>query len=511
MNTNGTTPVNNEQAEKRWRQVQDMVSNIMSRRAEWLKGLVDPRRDIDDECGFPKEITPRMCQDLYERDPVAAAVVERWPKETWQVQPGVYEQEEEEVTPFEEAWDALGKGLRGEFSWYAEESGSVVWEYLRRADILSRIGRFGIILLGFDDLQPGEQLSKPVTPREGMRLLYMRPFAQTAVEVVKVEEDPTSPRIGQPTLYKVQLNNTAQTVSLVGVSAKTEEVHWTRVIHVADNLLAGEWQGEESLRPVFNNIHSLRKVYGASGEGYWKSCFAALSIETHPQLGGDVRVNKPELREMTEDFFQGLQRVLFLMGMSAKTLAPQVVDPVSQIMVQLDAICIKISMPKRVFMGSERGELASTQDDQAWNDRLVERQYNHVTPRIIVPFVDRLIWAGVLPVPSLGYKVWWPDITSKTDAEKAAVATQLTSAIVQYVQSGAQNLVPEYEFLTLILGLSDDEANSLLGKALEDLVDKDPLADTAGLPQQEDPPTATEGGPDPAAEPPAVATPALGV
>ena len=36
--------------------------------------------------------------------------------------------------------------------------------------------------------------------------------------------------------------------------------------------------------------------------------------------------------------------------------------------VHLQAICIKIPCPKRVFMGSERGELASAQDDSQWND-----------------------------------------------------------------------------------------------------------------------------------------------
>jgi hypothetical protein len=113
-----------------------------------------------------------------------------------------------------------------------------------------------------------------------------------------------------------------------------------------------------------------------------------------------VTIDKADVRNQIENYVNSLQRYLALTGMSAKTLAPQVSDPSSQIDKHLEAICIQLGIPKRIFMGSERGELASSQDDASWNDRLKARQQGYITPRIIVPFVDRLIAVGVLPEPN---------------------------------------------------------------------------------------------------------------
>jgi len=101
-------------------------------------------------------------------------------------------------------------------------------------------------------------------------------------------------------------------------------------------------------------------------------------------------------------------------------MAPTVVDPTAQIAVQIEAICIKLGIPIRIFKGSERGELASSQDDAAWNDRLRLRQMYYITPRIVIPFIDRLIMLGVLSEP-VGYSVTWDDLESTTKADKARI------------------------------------------------------------------------------------------
>ena len=43
----------------------------------------------------------------------------------------------------------------------------------------------------------------------------------------------------------------------------------------------------------------------------------------------------------------------------------------------------------------------ATQDDADWNGRVAHRQNGHLTPRLIVPLIDRLIALGVLPKPNL--------------------------------------------------------------------------------------------------------------
>jgi hypothetical protein len=126
----------------------EAVVNATTLRAQLLQRMLDQRRNLEQECDYPEGyVDPWFYKNLYDREAIATRVVEVWPKESWQVQPSVYEEEDaDKVTGFEEAWDALGQSLRGEDSWYAEEEGSQIWEYLLRADILSGIGQYGVLL-----------------------------------------------------------------------------------------------------------------------------------------------------------------------------------------------------------------------------------------------------------------------------------------------------------------------------------------------------------------------------
>ena len=89
------------------------------------------------------------------------------------------------------------------------------------------------------------------------------------------------------------------------------------------------------------------------------------------------------------------------------------VDPSPQIEAQIDAICVQIPIPKRIFIGSERGELASSQDKGSWNERLEARHNNYLTPRVVATFVDRLITLKVLPEP-VEYQIEWPNLNDLT-------------------------------------------------------------------------------------------------
>jgi hypothetical protein len=183
-----------------------------------------------------------------------------------------------------------------------------------------------------------------------------------------------------------------------------------------------------------------------------------------------VDIDEEKTKDMMWRWQNGLQRWIQLTGQSIKGLSPQVVDPSGQIEKQLEAICIKLGCPVRIFKGSERGELASSQDDTAWNDRLKQRQGGYLTPRLIVPFVDRLVSLGVLPPPEQ-YFVWWPDLTSKSDSEKAAIAAQRTSAVVQYVGASANNIqatLAPVDFWTRIMGFDDEEAQAIVDNAEEE-------------------------------------------
>lgn len=462
--------------------VRELVRNQLSTNLQYSRSQLaaalsgDTRRNISDECGYPTgdKLTPEYYRSQFDRDPIAGRVVELLPIECWKAQPEIFEdQDSATTTAFEEEWDGLGSSLLGE-SWHEQEEGSPVWEYLCRLDVMAGIGRYGVMLLGVDD---GQGLDQPLSGLDAQglpsgttqprRLLYLRVFDESLAPIMDTEKDPQNRRFGQPTLYGIKFSDPADPASL-----QPENVHWTRLIHVADGLLSSEWLGTPRMQPVVNTIHNLQKLYGGSAEMYWKGAFPGISIETHPQLGPEVQLDESALKDMMEQYMNTLQRYIYLGGASAKSMAPQVVDPTPQVQAQLDALCIRMACPKRVFVGSERGELASSQDARAWNDRLGGRQRTFITPRIIAQFINRLIAIGVLPVPNQGYQVEWPDMNSLSPLDQATVTTQRTTAMKEYVTGQVQSIMVPMDYLTRELGYTQEEAEQISEAASQQAEDK---------------------------------------
>lgn len=519
MTPYGKRRVNNEAYQERVRELElraaECLVNAFQSRTEFIRRMTDKNgRNVDEEVGYPDpaELTCEYFQAMYDTQAVAARVVDLLPNECFQVQPSVYEDEDSETpTLFEQAWDDLGRTIRGP-SMYQDEKGGAVWEILHRADRLSGIGRFGIILLGVDDKKPLDQPvdgidpitgeprdtfetvrpDKSVTTTDGAalpkgkakgtvvanretpvrRLIFARPYEEQYVKILTYESDQFSPRFGLPTSYEVTLQNpnfggTTGVSSEGGIPGITKQVHWTRVIHIADNCGSSEVVGVSRMRPVYKNLINVDRLYGGSTEMYWRGAFPGSTIETLPGIN-PADFNLTEMRQNLRDELYnsqaGLERTKILMGMTEKDRMVQVSDPTPQINVQLGAIALRVGCPVRVLMGSERGELASSQDDSSWNDRLKNRQETYLTPRLIVPFVDRLIAIGVLPKPK-GYSVEWPSLDSVSDAQKATTALARIQAMQAYVSGNVVSLMGETDLLVRELGYDEEAAESILENA----------------------------------------------
>jgi len=165
---------------------------------------------------------------------------------------------------------------------------------------------------------------------------------------------------------------------------------------------------------------------------------------------------KTELRSELAAYADGLQRYLAIQGVSAKSLDPQLADPSTHINVQLELIAVSLGVPKRVFIGSEQAQLASTQDVHTWNQRVARRREKYLTPYLIQPFIDRLMILGVLPQVD-DYKVEWPDIDTPSDEDKADVFKKITEAFAKYVQGDVDMIIPPEVFLTLFAGLTPEQ------------------------------------------------------
>ena len=499
-----TESLNGEARSEQLRRMENIIANITSMRRDAFRGMFDPRRDVETECGYPRltdRIEPEEYARMWDRDPIAARVVEVLPKECWQVMPQIYESEEgEEPTAFELSLKALASTLRGDYCYHDAEDGSaVLGEYWLRADILSGIGRNGIILLGLDD---GKDLREPAMPRPGQKCLFLRTFPEHQAQITRYENDVRNRRFGQPVTYNITLNDPREDVQGIGLSIQTSEVHWSRVVHLADvshQASSSEVMAPPRMRCVWNNILGCHKILAADPEAYWKNCLMKFFLETHPELGGDVDVDREGLRAEVEPFINGLEQFFALSGMTAKPIAPVVVDPTPHIAAQVKAICIKLGMPVPVFEGYEIGEQASENNDNAWFKRLRFRQGLYCTPRIIVPTLDRLIYLGVLAPPvsavgnvkiaqttiergkrvqvvnamplKRGFSVYWPDLTSASDHDKATVMLARTQAYAAYVGGNVQSIMSPFKFMTVVDSMDPAEAEDVVADAMGEIGD----------------------------------------
>lgn len=440
----------------------------MGMRREFLSRLLDPRRDIRDECGYPKDrVSAHDYATQFDEDPIANRVVSVWPSETWLSDPTVYEMEANRIqTEFEYDWAHVGDNLYEDRNFYASEQGSIVWPMCRAADVQSGIGHYGMLLLGLDD---GKELSEPAQFREGQKLMYLRPFPEHLAQITKYDNNKNSRRYGMPTQYLATFNDPRTPAIGIGANLTTQYVHWSRCVHVVDNVRSSNVLSLPRLRTALWRVMDLQKLYGGSAEMYWRGAFPGFVFQSNPQLGLKPRFDADGMKRKIETWVNGLDRFLTLIGFDAKAMSPQVVSPVEQINCQLQAICIFLEMPMRVFLGSEQAQLASEQDHRAWNRRVTNRRNKHATPRILVPLINRLIALGVLRAPKTQYRIAWPDDTYQTEQEKAQTASSKAVALSVYINSQLYQLITPVDYLTRVMYYSRDEAYAIIEAAAKNM------------------------------------------
>ena len=453
-------------------QAKGMITNQLLTRKALIDQLVDTDRDINFECGYPDVIGIDHYHMMYKRE-LGSRVVGVWPEESWVLDPQILEDERPDLTPWEEEFDELQRKHN-------------FWYFLSKIDELSGIGRYGVLLFGVDDegdladpldsvvkAEEDGEIDIPAEATGERDLLYLRAFDEKFVTIAEYEKDPSSRRFGQPTFYNFKFHDVDESGGR-GDSLTTEQkVHWSRCLHVAETgKTPSEVFGTPRQEPVFNRLWDSRKLVGGSAEMFWKGAFPGLSFELQPDVAADAEIDIDTLKTEVDAYFNSMQRYLALEGMTTKSLAPQVASPSDHFDILITCISIIIKVPKRIFMGSEEARLASDQDTRSFNKRVMRRQQQYLTPRLVRAFVNRLMVMGILS-PVDNYDVVWPDLDALTEMEIAELGSKRTEALAKYVGGNVEALVPPKEFLTMILGFSVAEAEAIIEAAVNSLADED--------------------------------------
>lgn len=363
-------------------------------------------RDLFAALGYKRDLLPKDYRDRYERNAIAGRIVEALPKATWRNGAELVEDEDPDTeTAFEEAFSILEDRLK-------------VWMMMMRVDVLAGLGQFGVMLIG----APGKLEEELPKMSSQENILYLSVFGEEEVEISRLENDTENPRFGQPVEYTFDRLSPSTSTGM-SISFGRRKVHWTRVLHVADGILDQQIYGEPRLKRCWNLLDDLEKVTGGGSEAFWARIHRGLQLD----LEKDVEMNETEMQDLqdeVDEYIHGMRRFIRTRGLDIKELG----GDVAAFNQQVDAIITLISggtgIPKRILVGSEMGELASTQDRTNWHERVEDRRVQYGEPQMIRPFVDRLIEYGALPTPT-DYDVRWPNIAKMDEEQKANIADKL--------------------------------------------------------------------------------------
>ena len=440
--------------------IRTLASALVSRRAlaAGLGQSFGGERDIYNALGYTKAPQYSHYYDRFDRQDIAKRVVDAFPLACWRKKPELSENKDE-TTALEKAWKELIKKHK-------------IWHYLRRIDVLSGIGRYGVLLLGFDDVSDVKDLAEEVTKAKD--ITYLRPVTENNVQIKTWDKDPTSSRYGLPLLYSITTNPSGEDIK------ETLIVHYSRILHIAENPQEGDLYGTPRLKPVLNRLQDLELVSGSSAEMFWRGAFPGFNFS----VDKDFDFGEPAqaaLETEIDEYVHNLRRYMRTQGVTAESLSQQVSDPAGHADLYLKLISGSTGIPVRILTGSERGELASSQDEGNFNDRVDERRLDYCEPFILRPLIDRLIEVGVLPPAASqeeSYTLSWPDIDIPSELEEANISKIRTDSLTLYANSaGADMIVTPEMFLKKFMGFTDEDIEAMTealgeGESLDDIYDK---------------------------------------
>lgn len=447
-----TKGIKTEQKERMvpFSQIQTLSSTLVARAnlANRMGVSYEGERNLYEALGYKLVLTYQDFVAQFIRQDIARAIIERPVNVTWSGPLLVVESGEAQETSLEDEWGKLERRLKLKSKFV-------------RLDKLTGLGRYGILLLGFDDVKKIEDWALPV--KKGKReLLYTRPLGESSARINTYVQNMNDERYGLPLLYDVVLSNNQEMTTTVGagnatMGSSTMRVHYSRVIHVVENAMESETEGSPRLEVVFNRLQDLEKLVGGSAEMFWRGARPGYSGEVDNEyIMGPAE--QTALKEQIDEYEHNLRRLFVNQGVKLQALATQISDPKNHVDVQLMMISAVSGIPKRILSGSERGELASSQDAAEYIAYVQSRRDEFAEPYILRPFIDRMIEFEVLPKPSDDFNIEWADLFSVSEKDKVEIGRIRATALREYfVNPLTAEVVPPKAFYEFFLGLTPSQ------------------------------------------------------
>lgn len=397
------------------------MSNLLQRMSltRLLGKMFGGNRDLYKVFGYEQNITYEKAIARYRRQDIASRIIEAPANALWSNPPKLTTTNED----WNKAWNDIVKN-RG------------LWNAIMRVDKMAGMGDFALLLIGFD---ASGSLDQPVIAKPNRKVLYLQPYSYAATDIKTLVDKDTNERYLKPELYTIKpsmdpmtkANPQPLTSSLRNI--KSMDVHYSRILHVAENYMQDEIYGNPRLERVWNLLDDVLKVAGGTAETFWLAGNRGMQVDVDKEMELTPDDEK-DLNAEIEEYVHQLRRVIRTRGVKINNLGSDVPDPKNAFDMLLSLISGATGIPKRILLGSEMGQLASGQDRNNWAERIEERRKDFAEPVIIYPLIRTLTQAGVLPEAEI--TIEWPDAfkltpfeRAQTSAQKARSAANLAKAI----------------------------------------------------------------------------------
>jgi hypothetical protein len=423
----------------------NFIENVLRKDlAQWTTTHQN-KRNLYKVFGYPSEIKEEEYLAKISRQDIAKRIVESYPNACWGNMPKIEDDvETSESTEFEEQFNILNKKLN-------------LLSYFKNIDILAGWGYYSVLFIGVNDGQAVDT-ELNLTNLNVDDILFLAPYPQKNAKIFEFDLDPTSRRYGLPKYYNLTTGGYGyESGGSKMMDNQTIKVHHSRVIHVAEGALVNKVIGVPRLEPVYNRLIDLEKIIGGSAETFFLNSRGGLNLNINDP--STVPENLTKLEENMTDFTHNLTRYLRTKGMDVKPLNHDVADPKNHFDVIISLISSTTEIPKRILIGSEQGQLASTQDFNSFQQRVEKRQNNFCESNILRPIIDFFVKHGILPKPKNDYyDITWQSLQTSNQNERSEIAQKYSSAIASYVNAnGAELMIPPKQFVEDVLGLQYKE------------------------------------------------------
>lgn len=447
---------------------QQILQQMFNRFRMFMAGMqFGGRRDLYELFGYNRKLSPADFVARYVRQDIAKRIINAPVLSTWADPPTVTSDDK----AFEDAWNQLCD----EFP---------IWNKIIRLDKLAGLGAYAVAVIGVDDGQTLDKEVKPpaatpitqtdgeeppvanaaaVTTPTGRKLLYLQPYHELAASISSYEKNNASPRFMQPTQYTVTPGKFDVDVRVSGISmsrtagARTPfNVNYSRILHVAEDLLEDNNYGRSRMECVYNLLDDVLKLAGGSAELFWITANRGLHVDIDKDMELDPE-DATQLSSEIQEYIDDQRRFIRTRGAKVTNLGTDVADPKGPFDVTMSLISSATGIPKMILTGSTLGQLASQQDRANWADRIGERITEYAEPVLFKPFVKQLINLGVLPVPKGKIYIKWPEAFKLNPLERAQTSAQMARSAANLTKSVAtmpEGVDPLF---------SDDEMRNIVG------------------------------------------------